>query len=274
MTVTAVNCAEIRSGFVSGQVPEGRAVAEHLRGCATCRELFEAGALLGRALSVSVVAPPRVDQLLQQVSAELDAEVGLRAKARSLPTVTRVVVLAAVAATLVAYQLLMHRRADFVSYSPVAFWGIALLLLLALLAGAWVMLRGVLAPVGASRARWTAPLLLLMPVLVALLSPLGAGADSAAPDAAQWAAAGSCFSYGAALVMPVLLVLWLLDRRDSLPLSVLLAAGGVAGLAANLLLHVHCPSVQLGHLLLGHASIGAAWAVVLGLLLGRLQRAR
>jgi hypothetical protein len=76
------------------------------------------------------------------------------------------------------------------------------------------------------------------------------------------------------LVVPVLLLLWLLERRDAPPLSVLVAAGGLAGLAANLLLHVHCPSVQLAHLLLGHASIGAAWAVVLGLLLGRLQRGR
>jgi hypothetical protein len=272
MTVTAVECAEIRSGFVRGQLPEGLAVAEHLRGCATCRELFEGGASLGRALSVGVVAPPQADQLLQQVSAELDAEVGVRARVRSLPTPTRVVALAAMAVALAGYQLLMNRRADYTSYSPFAFWGIALLLLLALSAGGWVLLRGVLAPLGATRSRWVVPLLLLVPLLVAVLAPLGVGAGEPGPDATEWAGAGSCFSYGAALVAPVLLLLWLLDRRDALPLSVLIAAGGVAGLAANLLLHVHCPSVQLAHLLLGHASIGAAWAVVLGLLLGRLQR--
>ncbi len=268
MTVKAVECAEIRSGFVNGQVPEGAAVAEHLQGCASCRELFEGGASLGRALSVGVVAPPDVDQLLQRVSTELESEVGLRARVRSLPTGTRLVALVAVAGALAGYQLLMHRRADFAQYSPVVFWGVALLLLLALSAGGWALLRGVLAPLGTRGLRWPV-LLLLLPALVALLVPLGAGGAEAAPDAA-----GSCFSYGAAVVVPVLLLLWLLERRDAPPLSVLVAAGGVAGLAANLLLHVHCPSVQLAHLLLGHASIGAAWAIVLGLLLGRFQRER
>jgi hypothetical protein len=61
-------------------------------------------------------------------------------------------------------------------------------------------------------------------------------------------------------------LLWLFERRDRVPLVVRISAGALAGIAANLLLHTHCPSAHLGHLLLGHASVGVAWALVLSLL--------
>ena len=72
-------------------------------------------------------------------------------------------------------------------------------------------------------------------------------------------------SYGAALVVPLVVLYWLFERRDSVPLSALMTAGALAGLAANLLLHAHCSSANLPHLLLGHASIGAVWALALRL---------
>jgi hypothetical protein len=90
-------------------------------------------------------------------------------------------------------------------------------------------------------------------------------------SAATWASPEVCFGYGAAVVVPFIALVWLLERRDPMPLTSLLVVGALAGIAANLLLHTHCPSVHLGHLLLGHASIGVAWALGL-VLLGRFQR--
>jgi hypothetical protein len=112
---------------------------------------------------------------------------------------------------------------------------------------------------------------LVVPALAMLIAPLGSPSPEAA---AAWGSPSTCFSYGAALVAPFLLLYWLFERRDNVPLTVLVSAGGLAGIAANLLLHAHCPSAHLGHLLLGHASIGVAWALALGLLSRPLQRAR
>jgi hypothetical protein len=267
MKKTAVDCAEIRSNFLAGRVPEGAAVSAHLEGCAACRELFESDARLGRALSLGAVAAPAAEQLLERVSSELEREAGLRARVRALPSTTRLVALVGLALALAGYQLLINRRVDFASYSPAVFWSVACVLVASLGWGGWVLLRGTLVPLGARRARW-APLLLLLPALLALLAPLGAKPEVGALGDG----AGACFGYGAALVVPVLILLWLSERRDSVPLSAVVLAGAVAGLSANLLLHAHCASAELGHLLGGHASIGVAWSVALALLSGRLQR--
>src|SRR5262249_39705782 len=105
------------------------------------------------------------------------------------------------------------------------------------------------------------------------------GVDLSLVDEAGRQAAGSwnqpsiCFGYGAALVTPFLLLAWLFERRDSVPVSTLVIVGALARIAAHLLLHPHCARVRLGPLLRGHAGIGVAWALGLGLLSGRVQRA-
>jgi hypothetical protein len=66
----------------------------------------------------------------------------------------------------------------------------------------------------------------------------------------------------------------LLERRDTPPATALLAAGALAGVAANLLLHAHCPSAHPGHLLLGHVSVGLVWSALLWLLKKPPQIAR
>jgi hypothetical protein len=231
--------------------------------------LFESDARLGRALALGQLSAPDPGPLFEAVSRDLATEIGLRSRIRSLRSSTRATALLLLALALAGYQLLGSRRSDFGSYSPVVFWGIALLLFAALGVGAWRLARGPLSPLGSS-ARW--PLLLALPSLAVLLAPLGAPASRLDTESADWGRPAACFGYGAALVIPLLVWWWLGERRDSVPLAGLLAAGAVAGLGANLLLHAHCSSVHLGHLLLGHASIGVAWAVGLGLLSGRLQR--
>ena len=99
------------------------------------------------------------------------------------------------------------------------------------------------------------------------------GAEST-EAASAWGNPASCFTYGAALVAPLVLLYWLFERRAAVPWGALVMAGGVVGVAANLLLHAHCPSANPGHLLLGHASIGVVWALALRLVWGAPQPSR
>jgi hypothetical protein len=109
---------------------------------------------------------------------------------------------------------------------------------------------------------------LILPAIAALVVPIG----SEMPGATEaYGNPMGCFLYGSALIVPFVLLYWLFERRDSVPVTSLVSAGALAGIAANLLLHAHCFSAHLGHLLLGHASIGAVWALGLGLLSRPLQ---
>jgi hypothetical protein len=258
-----LECAEIRSNFVSGRVPAGAAVAAHLVGCPHCRELFASDARLGRSLAQGSLPDLQAGELFALVERDVGREVGLRARLRALPTRARSGALLGVAVALMAYELLLRRRPDFAEYSPAVFWGVALTLGATLAAGTLRVMRGATAALGTpARERGVTLALLLAPALVALAAPFGAGSPEAV---AAWGNPATCFSYGAALVLPLVLLYWLLERRDRVPTSALLCAGGLAGLAANLLLHAHCGSANLGHLLLGHASIGVVWALALRL---------
>jgi hypothetical protein len=268
-----VECAEIRSGFVSGRVPEGAAVDEHLKWCPHCRELFEKGAQLGRRLAAAVLPAVEPGDLFAKIDADLAHDVGLRARLRALPTPVRAAALAVVGLMLPALQLAMHPRSDFGEYSHAVFWAIAALLLAVLAYGALRLARGPSAPLQiAHRDRLFAFLLMGLPALVALMVPMGSPPSAAHEASSEWGHPGLCFTYGALLVTPFLALVWLFERRDRVPLVVVVSGGALAGIAANLLLHAHCPSSHLGHLLLGHASIGAAWALGLSLISRQFAR--
>lgn len=261
-----MECAEIRSLFVAGSIPAGPRVDAHLLVCPHCRELFERGAQLGRRLALGVLPDVEPGDLFALVEKDVKAEVGLRAQLRALSTPARTALLLAVAALPILGHLLLGRRADFGEYSPGLFWGVASLFGIGLVLGVRTLVRGVGAPLRSPwRERGLALGLLVVPGVAALLAPLGA----ASPEAAEMLGSPSgCFTWGAAFVVPLVLAYWLFERRDAVPARTLIAAGALAGLAANLLLHTHCGSANPAHLLLGHASIGVVWAVALRLALG------
>jgi hypothetical protein len=265
-----LDCAEIRSGFVRGRVPEGPAVDEHLRGCPHCPELFAKDAQLGQRLARAVLPAVEPGDLFARVSQDVSHDAGVRARLRALPTRVRAGALAAVGLLLLVSQLLMQRRTDFEEYSPVVFWSVVAVLGGALGIGSLRLVRGPSAPLrSAHRDRSFTVLLLVLPALLALLAPLGSPVSTSASAGnweTSWGSPGACFGYGAALVAPFLLLAWLFERRDQVPYVVSVTAGALAGVAANLLLHAHCASAHLGHLLLGHASIGLAWGLGLALL--------
>lgn len=267
-----MDCAEIRNGFVAGRVPAGPEVDEHLLGCPHCRELFERQAELGRRLALAVPPTVELGELFALLERDVQRETGLRARLRALPSRVRAGALVGVAVALLAFELGFRRRADFAAFSPVVFWGVVAALVLGVLVGAVRLTRGAAVPLSsAARERWVAVAFLILPAVALLVVPIGSGTPEAAES---WGHPGRCFFYGAALVAPFLLLYWLFERRDHVPSAALVSAGALAGIAANLLLHAHCPSAHLGHLLLGHASIGAVWALWLGLLSRPLQLSR
>ncbi|MDF3066387.1 MAG: hypothetical protein K0R38_1988 [Polyangiaceae bacterium] len=264
-----MDCAEIRNGFVAGRLPAGPEVEAHLQSCPHCSELFAKGAQLGRQLGQSALPEPQPGDLFTLVNRDLQRESGLRATLRALPTGARAGGLLSVALALLAYELGFNRREDFAQFSPLVFWAVVALLIGAVALGAVRLLRGANAPLGAAaRDRGVAGALLILPAIAALVVPIG----SEMPGATEaYGNPMGCFLYGSALIVPFVLLYWLFERRDSVPVTSLVSAGALAGIAANLLLHAHCFSAHLGHLLLGHASIGAVWALGLGLLSRPLQ---
>ncbi len=274
MSLSPLDCAAIRHSLSVGQVPDGPAVREHAERCEACRELLAGDALVGRYLALGsepVAAPSR---LLADIEAGLGREVGARARLRALPTPARAVgLLTAVGGLLLASHLLLGPRSDLGEYSPPLFWGAMALLGLAVAFGSFRVVRGPSTPLdSAKRDGSVARVLLLLPAAVALLAPLGA--SSAARAGSSWGSSLECFTYGVVVVTPIVFISWLFERRERVPLVTTLVTGGLSGVAANLLLHAHCASAHLGHLLLGHASVGAVWALALATLSVKLARAR
>jgi hypothetical protein len=268
MRSKTVDCAEIRQGFARGVIPQGPAVAEHVRLCPHCRELFEQGAVLGRRLAQAPLPLPEPGDLFRAVERDLQGEVGLHARLRALPSWARATSLIAIGGLLFVLQLFFDMRSDVGEYGLDVFGAVTLLLGAGLVAGALRLVRGVSRPArGEVRL---ALALLTLPLLVTFLVRLGPLYDD---PISAWGRPAECFSYGAALVLPIVALAWLFERRDRIPVAALASAGALAGVAANLLLNAHCASVHLGHLLLGHASIGIAWALGL-LLVSRLVRAK
>jgi hypothetical protein len=267
-----LECADIRRSFVAGRVPTGPEADAHVQGCATCRELFHDDARLGRQLAQAVLPEMELGGLLELVERDVASQRGLRVRLRELPTRVRAGSLIAVATALVVFHLVWRPRPDLAAYSPVVFTLALALFGVALVFGAVRLTRGLSTPLDAVvRERALAIALFAVPALGALLVPLGSGSPEAA---SSWGHPGNCFIYGAILVAPLSLLYWLFERRDQPPATALLSAGALAGVAANLLLCAHCPSAHPGHLLLGHVSIGVAWALGLWFALKPRQLAR
>ncbi len=261
-----MDCAAIRDTFLAGGFPKGPEVEEHVRGCPHCRELLQAGTALGPGLAAAREHVELGSGLFEAVEAEVRRERGLRAWLRSWPTLLRSALVLGSVALIVTYQLLAKRRPDFDFYPLLRFQVVSALFAVALVLGVDGALRVLGRPQPRPALLASASLcVLVMPFLVASLPPPvdlhpasleGAGADFA-PSALK------CFLYGVLISLAPALLLWLTSRDDRPPLSVVLFAAGAAGIAANLALHAHCAITHPGHLLVGHATVGLCWLLLL-----------
>ena len=140
----------------------------------------------------------------------------------------------------VALQALLAHAAVFIGAACVLFWPLS-----ARLPEALRMLASAAA--------------LALPVLFAIW--VAETAHSEAP----YKPALPCFTYGAALAAPFVLLLRALDRHERLGLGRTLLAGAIAATAGNALLHLHCANTGFAHLLLGHATLTIATSSALWL---------
>jgi hypothetical protein len=208
------------------------------------------------------------DELWARVERSVADERGVKAWLQSRPTGLRVALVCGLFAALACLHFLWARRSDW-SLHP----GERLLLVVgAALVAIVFCLRLVLAPL---TRPFRAPLalasmtLLLVPVLSALVPDLRFGAGDTHAGAAALGAAAGCFVYGSVLVLGVGAALWCVDRGAPIGAARLVPAVVCAGLVAHLILQIHCANDNPTHLLLGHASIGIAWLVVLSALYAR-----
>jgi hypothetical protein len=215
--------------------------------------------------------PPARD-MLAAMHDRLQAERGLRARLRELPTPLRVLLAALVLALVALVVAVVTLRGDFGAYPQVRFWaslvvpaGLSLALLLALFRP---LSRRPLGPV----RRWGLALAaLLVPLAIAVLPPahdlVHAHPESFADAGGQfWPRAIGCLVFGCASALPLLALALALDRGPGLRRDRLLIAGGLGGLAGTIALQLHCPLVSIDHLVAGHAAVPLA---LIALIAGR-----
>jgi hypothetical protein len=252
-----VDCAEIRNAFLSGGIPTGSDVREHVAGCETCRELFAGSAEVGRALAATSNDTLRpADDLYAGVRTDLVNETGFRALVRSQSTRRRQTFAYLAIAFPAGLTLAVARRASWPA--DALFHFAALLAVLAL--AAVLCIREGLGPLSRVRSTgWTlamSAVALALPIVLAAWPPAEPAAGGHGPVVAG---ALGCFLFGVATSAPLVTLLWLCDRSSRGGWRVFLPFAAASGLSANLVLGLHCASTEPAHLLSGHATLGLAW---------------
>jgi hypothetical protein len=253
MSDQGMDCTAIRDALLSGSAPAGPGVEAHVADCAPCAELLRNQGHLGRAFS-GAEAPRAVNpELWKLLEGTLAAETGPRAWLRSRATPVRVLAVVFVA----TFMVFVGGQPTGDTVKPVeAMLGWLVGFAAAALACLWVLT----APLGRPRPPPATRVLL---VGAALALPLVYAAFGSSPSHAPGSFAEQavgCFAYGTILALPFLGVVWLFERSDRPWLTGLVGVGAVGGLVANAALALHCPNTEFGHLVLGHAMVGALLA--------------
>jgi len=243
---------------MTGGVPSGPSVAEHLKGCPHCSELFAHDAKLGQRLADDALRKPAdVTEQLVATESLIAEERGLRAFLRSRSTRLRWASSLTLVAVLLVRELLRKRvpLRELGTTRMVA--GLLLFGLLALVAHS--ALRPL--PIERRAARFRSVLALIAWCLPCVLW----FAPEAPLRIEDFSGSGfvlrslTCFGYGSALAAPSFALLWAFDRGERVSFQVWALAAGMVALLSSLILLVHCPSTQRAHLIAGHFSIGLAW---------------
>jgi len=202
-----------------------------------------------------------LDGMYAALRADLARESGLRGWLRARSTVARGLGAVGLVALLCVVVAFGFARPDLGSYPlprmALSVSAMAALMIVSLVLALRPLQRPAL-PSWAAKGAVGGSLLVLAALY--LVAPLEAPA--AALDAAVLRPALGCMGVGLLLGVPVYGALLLLDRGGShraLPMAI------AAGLAANLVLHIHCPSAEPTHLMLGHFGAAALLLAALAL---------
>ena len=216
---------------MSGGVPFGAAVSEHLQGCAECAELFQDEGLLGRGLAVAALDSPWGSALARGDAATLlESERGVRAYLRSRSTRVRCGLSFTLPLLLLAREALRGRVPLRSLGAPRLLGGLLLVGLLG------VSLRSALQPLPVERR---AARLRSVLAFVAWCLPCILWFAPEAPVSTEELSSGfalrsvSCFAYGSALAAPSFALLWAFDRGPRISPRVWALGAGIVALAAN-----------------------------------------
>jgi len=217
--------------------------------------------------------PGDLDALYAQVTHSVAAERGLRAWLRARSTGTRALLATSVIALLVVRSATAFQRPDLGVYPDARMAAVLLVIGAGLSLLLALALRPLQRPAPPAWALVAATAGALLAVLAAYAMPAAHRAHPASLQPPGWLPllqrALPCLVIGVVLGAVVYAVLVLFDRGGSRRALVTAAA---SGLAANLVLHLHCPVTEPMHMVLGHLGVAVfliALAVWLG---GRVSR--
>lgn len=251
-------CDIVRDAIRSGS-PLSEESVGHVAACAACSS-FSSWASGSGAAGTSDRAPQWLEMSGVQaaVDEQINADTGVRARLRAMPTRARAGLVVGLAGFIPLYWLVASRRVDLSVY-PTG----RLLLDLTLLASPIVLLTVLtVRPVHRRQwPSWTAPVAVAVAIAAALsltsmpaahvdhpASLLGTG-DDMVPRAL------ACFTTGALSGLPLVAWIWMVSRRDR-PLWKVGALGSMlAAAVGGLSVFFHCPLTSPLHLTLGHATV-------------------
>ena len=246
----------------------------HLDGCVECMAVAVQGE--GLAPGAHAVELPGFDGLLADVEAAVAAERGPLAWLRGLPSAARLALGLAAALGVPLAVGALTLRADFGVYPRARFALIGVTLAVAVAAAIRVALRPLhRAPLAHA---WVTALTLASIAALALIASLPSAhqlhAASLAGVGADFARrALACLAFGAAVGVPVAFAARALGRGGPTWLGSPLMAPLAGAVAGNLALHLHCPLVAPAHLLAGHFTVLAPFALAVAVVAVRWRRA-
>lgn len=256
-----MNCSETRDRILRSSIDDE--VHAHLEQCEACSELAETDGRLAKALGRTPPPAPTPDRFakISQITSEQDGEAVWRL--RSMPTNRRISIGLCAALIGGVVCLLLLPRPDMGVY-PMMRMGIVLgAMFIATAFGVVLSMPKSYKPRHPVTLRLALLIfLLLIPFIPALLPVVSHGHPASTTDMGLLKSAGACIGFGTLAAFPALIGIRLLQRESELRLWPTIYAGVAAALGANIALQAHCPIVDTGHLVVGHAMLGIVYAVL------------
>lgn len=256
-----MNCSDVHHAIREGRADEPSVLA-HAETCDSCAELLAESGALGLALADLPVLPPVLEAPRpDRAWAAIQSERGFWAWGRGLSTPVKAMGMVVTVVLVLAGVLWGHPRPDLAAY-PMDRMALVLGVLGAVLGiVAWARMR----PLHRAPLTWRTSLVLAsvaIPLVVAGLDEAVTGHMASMNKGPFWPVTINCFVTGSGLGLAVALLAQWFERRQQQPLVVVGLSAAAMGLTGNIAMQLFCPITDPMHLLLGHASIGVAWAIV------------
>lgn len=257
-------CERARKHIREGQIDQAR---DHLQRCASCTAFAEAHEMMRNFESQETLSDQSLplDQLFEDINAQLSSQTSVRRRLSALSSSRRIALMIIISAFVLGAVFVLVRRLDWFLYpAPRLMFELGFLIVL-FVVYLWTVIR----PLHLSPLRRGARVLPLIAVLVVILAPLALPlAHQALPESLRGvgedlaARALACFFWGIGVSGIIGIASYLFMRGARGISSMRIGYWLLAGLFAELALHIHCPLVHPLHIALGHLTIIPAFLVV------------